>query len=143
MKRLVLALAICLGWFGMLTAQDIWKPIDMNGEFLGVSADGSIFSNWGYSGLHRSQDEGATWELNYDLSYVNSKHFIINDNNRIFIFNMNNHRLYYSDDNGDTWQEQASGISTNWVDGMYSLSNDTIVMANHDKFFWTLDGGNS
>ena len=115
----------------------------MNGEFLGVSADGSIFSNWGYSGLHRSQDEGATWELNYDLSYVNSKHFIINDNDRIFIFNQNNYRLYYSDDNGDTWQKQASGISTNWVEGMYSLSNDTIVMVNNEKFFWTLDGGES
>ena len=143
MKRLVLTLAICLGCIGILGAQNVWKPIDMNGEFLGVSADGSIFSNWGYSGLHRSQDEGATWELNYDLSYVNSKHFIINDYDRIFIFNQNNYRLYYSDDNGDTWQEQASGISTNWVEGMYSLSNDTIVMANHDKFFWTLDGGNS
>ena len=143
MKRLVFTLAICLGCIGILGAQNVWKPINMNGEFLGVSADGSIFSNWGYSGLHRSQDEGATWVLNYDLSYVNSKHFIINDNDRIFIFNQNNYRLYYSDDNGDTWQEQASGISTNWVEGMYSLSNDTIVMVNNEKFFWTLDGGES
>ena len=124
-------------------AQNVWKPIEMEGEFLGVSADGSIFSNWGYSGVHRSQDEGATWQLNYDLSYVNSKHFTINDNNRIFIFNDNSHKLCYSDDNGDTWQEQASSISTNWVEGMYSLSNDTIVMVNNEKFFWTLDGGAS
>ena len=143
MKRLVLTLAFLATFTLGGVAQNVWKPIDMNGEFLGVSADGSIFSNWGYSGLHRSQDEGATWELNYDLSYVNSKHFIINDNDRIFIFNQNNYRLYYSDDNGDTWQEQASGISTNWVEGMYSLSNDTIVMVNNEKFFWTLDGGES
>ena len=143
MKRLVLTLVILATFTLGGVAQNVWKPIDMNGEFLGVSADGSIFSNWGYSGLHRSQDEGATWELNYDLSYVNSKHFIINDNDRIFIFNQNNYRLYYSDDNGDTWQEQASGISTNWVEGMYSLSNDTIVMVNNEKFFWTLDGGES
>ena len=143
MKKLSFIILLCLGLLTPLTAQNVWKTIGMEGEFLGVSADGSIFSNWGYSGLHRSQDEGATWELNYDLSYVNSKHFIINDNDRIFIFNMNNHRLYYSDDNGDTWQEQASGISTNWVEGMYSVSNDTIFMANHDKFFWTLDGGES
>ena len=143
MKKLSFIILLCLGLLAPLTAQNVWKTIGMEGEFLGVSADGSIFSNWGYSGLHRSQDEGATWELNYDLSYVNSKHFIINDNDRIFIFNMNNHRLYYSDDNGDTWQEQASGISTNWVEGMYSVSNDTIFMANHDKFFWTFDGGES
>ena len=143
MKKLFSILVICLSLLTSLAAQNIWKPIEMEGEFLGVSADGSIFSNWGYSGLHRSQDEGATWELNYDLSYVNSKHFIINDNNRIFIFNDNSHKLCYSDDNGDTWQEQASGISTNWVEGMYSLSNDTIVMVNNEKFFWTLNGGAS
>ena len=142
MKRLVLTLAICLGCMGILGAQNVWKPIEMEGVFLGVSADGSIFSNCGYSGLHRSQDEGATWELNYD-TYVSSSHFTINDNNRIFIFNQNSRKLCYSDDNGDTWQEHASGISTNWVEGMYSLSNDTIVMVNNEKFFWTLDGGES
>jgi hypothetical protein len=143
MKKIYLILVLCLGCFTGLTAQNIWKPIEMEGEFLGVSADGSIFSNWGYSGVHRSQDEGATWQLNYDLSYVNSKHFTINDNNRIFIFNDNSHKLCYSDNNGDTWQEQASGISTNWVEGMYSLSNDTIVMVNTNNFFWTLNGGES
>ena len=142
MKRLVLTLAIMLSFALGGVAQNVWKPIEMEGEFLGVSADGSIFCNCGYSGLHRSQDEGATWELNYD-TYVSSSHFTINDNNRIFIFNQNSHKLCYSDDNGDTWQEQASGISTNWVEGMYSLSNDTIVMVNNEKFFWTLDGGES
>lgn len=143
MKKLIFIMILCLGFLSGLTAQNVWKPIEMEGQFLGVSADGSIFSNWGYSGVHRSQDEGATWQLNYDLSYVNSKHFTINDNNRIFIFNDNSHKLCYSDNNGDTWQEQASGISTNWVEGMYSLSNDTIVMVNNEKFFWTLNGGES
>ena len=95
MKKLFSILVVCLSLLTSLAAQNIWKPIEMEGEFLGVSADGSIFSNWGYSGLHRSQDEGATWELNYDFSYVNSKHFIINENNRIFVFNQNNYLLYY------------------------------------------------
>ena len=143
MKKQILTLILCLGCLSGLMAQNIWKPLEIAGEFLGVSENGSIFSNWGYSGVHRSQDEGATWEPNYDLSYVSSKHFTINDNNRIFIFNENNHKLCYSDDNGDTWKEQTSGISTNWVEGMYSLSNDTIVMVNNEKFFWTLNGGES
>ena len=143
MKKILSTLILCLGCLSGLMAQNIWKPIDMPGQFLGVSAGGSIFSNFGYSGVHRSQDEGATWELNYDLSYVSPSHFTINDNDRIFIFNDNSHKLCYSDNNGDTWQEQASGISTNWVEGMYSLSNDTIVMVNNEKFFWTLDGGES
>ena len=143
MKRLVLTLAILAGFALGGVAQNVWKTIGMEGEFLGASADGSIFSNWGYSGFHRSQDEGATWELNYDLSYVSPNHFLVSENNRIFIFNENNYRLYYSDDNGDTWQEQTSGISTNWVEGIFSLSNDTIFMANRNKFFWTFDGGES
>ena len=63
MRRLVLTLAILAGFALGGVAQNVWKTIGMEGEFLGVSADGSIFSNWGYSGLHRSQDEGATWEL--------------------------------------------------------------------------------
>ncbi len=143
MKRLVLTLAVLAGFALGGVAQNVWKTIGMEGDFLGASADGSIFSNWGYSGFHRSQDEGATWELNYDLSYVSSNHFLVSENNRIFIFNENNYRLYYSDDNGDTWQEQTSGISTNWVEGIFSLSNDTIFMANRNKFFWTFDGGES
>ena len=96
MKKIISILVVCLSLLTSLAAQTIWKPIEMEGLFLGVSADGSIFSNCGYSGLHRSQDDGATWELNYDLSYVSSNHFTINDNNRIFIFNQNNYKLYYS-----------------------------------------------
>ncbi len=143
MKKLVSTLILCLGLLGTLTAQNIWKPIAMEGEFLGVSANGDIFCNWGYSGVYRSSDEGVTWDSVYNLSYVMSSSFMINDHDRIFVFNENSHKLCYSDDNGDTWQEQTSGISTNWVDGMYSLSNDTILMANHDKVFWTLNGGES
>ena len=146
MKKFLSILAICLCLLTSLAAQNIWKPIEMEGVFLGVSADGSIFCSSGYDGVYRSQDEGATWELNYDLSYVSSNLFTINDNNRIFIFNEDSNKLCYSDDNGDTWQEQASGISgsfTHWVQGMYSLSNDTIVMVNSQKFFWTLNGGES
>lgn len=143
MKKYLSIIIVCLGLFGMLTAQNVWKPIGMEGEFLGVSSNGDIFCQWGYSGTYRSSDEGATWDSIYYLSYVRPGHFMINDLDRIFVFNENSHKLCYSDDNGDTWQEQATGISTNWVDGIFSLSNDTIFMANHDKFFWTVNGGES
>lgn len=143
MKNLFLTIILGLGLFGTLTAQNVWKPIGMEGEFLGVSANGDMFCSWGYSGLYRSHDEGVTWESIYAPSYVTKASFMINELDRIFVFSENNGKLYYSDDNGDTWQEQASGISTNWVQGMFSLSNDTIFMANPYKFFWTLDGGES
>ena len=143
MKKTTFIIILCLGLFAPLMAQNIWKTIGMEGQFLGVSASGDIFCNWGYSGVYRSSDEGASWDSIYHLSYVTPALFMINDLDRIFIFNENSHKLCYSDDNGDTWLEQTSGISTNWVDGMFSVSNDTIVMANHDKVFWTLDGGDS
>ena len=143
MKRLFLTILLGLGIFGTLTAQNVWKTIGMEGEFLGVSANGDLFCGMGYSGVYRSHDEGATWDSIYGMIYVNPGHFIINEQDRIFFFKTGNYKLSYSDDNGDTWHEQTSGISTNWVEGIYSLSNDTIFMANTNKFFWTFDGGES
>ena len=143
MKRLVLTLSILAGFALGGVAQNVWKPVGMDGEFLGVSANGDMFCDMGYSGLFRSQDEGVNWESLNVASYVRKETFMINDQERIFVFNENTHKLWYSDDNGDNWQEQMSGISTNWPLGMFSLSNDTIFIANHDTFFWTLDSGES
>ena len=143
MKRLVLTVAILAGFALGGMAQNVWKPVGMDGEFLGVSANGDMFCDMGYSGLFRSQDEGVNWESLNVASYVRKETFMINDQERIFVFNENTHKLWYSDDNGDNWQEQMSGISTNWPLGMFSLSNDTIFIANHDTFFWTLDSGES
>ena len=42
MKRLFLT--IILGLFGTLTAQNIWKPINIPGTFKGVAANGDLFS---------------------------------------------------------------------------------------------------
>ena len=143
MKKLVSIIILCLGCMGFLGAQNVWKNIGMDGEFLCVSANGDMFCDMGYDGLFRSQDEGATWEALNVASYVRKETFMINEQERIFVFNENTHKLCFSDDNGDTWQEQASGISTNWPLGMFSLSNDTIFIASIDTFFWTLDGGES
>ena len=143
MKKIVFIIFLCLGCLCGLSAQNIWKPIGMNGEFLGVSANGDLFCGMGYSGVYRSHDEGATWESIYTPSYVRKETFMINEQERIFVFNENSHKLCYSDDNGDTWLEQTSGISSNWPLGMFSLSNDTLFIASQDKFFWTLDGGES
>ena len=127
----------------IVETQHVWRPIGMDGEFLGVSANGNMFTNMGYSGMFRSQDEGETWEHIDVASYVRKETFMINEQDRIFIFDENTHKLCYSDDNGDSWQEQTSGISTNWPLGMFSLSNDTIFICSREKFHWTLDGGES
>ena len=61
MKKTLFILTICLSLFSTLTAQNVWKTIGMGGgDFLGVSANGDMFCHLGYSGLYRSQDEGAT-----------------------------------------------------------------------------------
>ena len=127
----------------IVETQHVWRPIGMDGEFLGVSANGNMFTNMGYSGMFRSQDEGETWEHIDVASYVRKETFMINEQDRIFIFDENTYKLFYSDDNGDSWQEQTSGISTNWPLGMFSLSNDTIFICSREKFHWTLDGGES
>ena len=154
MKRLVFALVICLGCLGILEAQDnIWKPINTQGIFLGAGPDGSLFAHHGYSGLARSQDEGATWQIvagyqtGFDY-YFNSYCFCASPEGRIFVFNDDLNAVVYSDDNGDTWQ-QTDGIPTtqvHWVQGLYAVNNDTIIgwtqrWNNANRVFWTMDGG--
>ena len=140
MKRLVLTLVILANFAFDGVAQNVWKPIGMEGEFLGVSANGDMFCSWGYSGLYRSHDEGATWEPSYNQGYINPSCFMINEYNRIFVFNEDK-KLVYSDDNGDTWQEQLTGFFSNYPLGMYSLSNDTVFVVFQDSFWWTFDNG--
>ena len=154
MKRLVLTLIICLGCFGFLEAQDnIWKPINTQGLFLGAGPDGSLFAHHGYSGLARSQDEGATWQImagyqtGFDY-YFNIYCFCASPEGRVFVFNDDLNAVVYSDDNGDTWQ-QTDGIPTTqvqWVQGLYAVNNDTIIgwtqrWNNANRVFWTMDGG--
>lgn len=142
MKKFFTILAICLG-FGTIEAQNFWKPIDVPGEFLGAAENGDMFCYMGYCGLHRSQDEGATWDSIYHMSYVNASNFTISRHGRIYIFNENENsqKLWYSDDNGDNWQEQVSGISRNWVNKIYSVSNDTIFLCSDNILSWTMNGG--
>jgi hypothetical protein len=131
----------------IVETQHVWRPIGMDGEFLGVSANGNMFTNMGYSGMFRSQDEGETWEHIDVASYVRKETFMINEQDRIFIFDENTYKLLYSDDNGDSWQEQTSGISTNWPLGMFSLSNDTIFICSREISLdfgrWRIVGRNS
>ena len=149
MKRLVLALAICLGWFGTLTAQDIWKPIDVSAVFLGAAPDGSLYFNCGYSGIGRSQDDGETlqivlgYETGYDY-YFNEYCFTVSPEGRIFVFEDNPFRAWYSDDYGDTWQQTSEAPLSNgdkaW--NLYALDNDIIVgSTDYGSVFWTTDGG--
>ena len=149
MKRLVLTLTICLGWFGTLMAQDIWKPIDVSAVFLGAAPDGSLYFNCGYSGIGRSQDEGETlqivlgYETGYDY-YFNEYCFTVSPEGRIFVFEDNPFRAWYSDDYGDTWQQTSEAPLSNgdkaW--NLYALNNDIIVgSTDYGSVFWTIDGG--
>ena len=154
MKKLLSIIILCLGCFGFLEAQDnIWKPINTQGLFLGAGPDGSLFAHHGYSGLARSQDEGATWQIvagyqtGFDY-YFNIYCFCASPEGRVFVFNDDLNAVVYSDDNGDTWQ-QTDGIPTTqvqWVQGLYAVNNDTIIgwtqrWNDANRVFWTMDGG--
>ncbi|MBQ1668078.1 MAG: exo-alpha-sialidase, partial [Prevotella sp.] len=166
MKRLVLTLAVCLFSLGILEAQNIWKPIDVPGTFLGVSSDGSIFTYFddyfAYGEIVRSQDEGETWqvvlsfETESDISFLyNIEHgFTISEDGRVFVVAehqvegyLDYYCLFYSDDNGDTWQ-QTTGIPFFLVsglvefDGIAAPTNDIIVAwSSGGDYIWSIDGG--
>ena len=151
MKRLVLTLLICLGCMGILGAQNVWKPINIPSGLLGAAPDGSLYFNCGYSGIGRSQDEGETlqivlgYETGYDY-YFNEYCFSVSPEGRIFVFEDNPFKVWYSDDNGDTWQFTSdiplSAGDKAW--NLYALNNGTILgSTEYGSVFWTTDGGTS
>jgi len=148
MKRLVLTLAICLSCFGILEAQNIWKPINGTG-LLGVGPDGSIFAYDEYGKLTRSQDDGETWQIVLGqetgfTGHINPSCFAVSNEERIFVFNDNQQTVVFSDDNGDTWQQTTTISSCAMPDkaGLCVPTNDIMVVwAENGEISYTLDGG--
>ncbi len=148
MKRLVLALVICLGCMGILGAQNIWKPINGTG-ILGAGPDGSIFAYDEYGKLTRSQDDGETWQIVLGqetgfIGHINSSCFAVSPEGRICVFNDNQQTVVYSDDNGDTWQQTPLISSCAMPDkaGLCVPTNDIMVVwAENGEINYSLDGG--
>ena len=146
MKNLFLTIILCLGLFGTLTAQNIWKPINIPGTFKGVAANGDLFI--GQTGIQRSQDEGETWQIVLGgTSYYNGNDgFTISPKGRIFDLPYDQNHLCISDDDGDTWFNSPDFLNTHLENPpMYAVSNDTLFLyqAEGDTLHWTLDGGNT
>ncbi len=142
MKKLVSIIILCLGCIGILEAQNIWKPIETPGVFLGADAQGNLYAQ-NYYGLQRSQDEGFNWELVLELDFVSSN-FIIGEEGRLFVIPWQNQTMFYSDDNGNTWEETSPlpyVPQTTAVTKMYSPSNEIVVCYVDETCFWTIDGG--
>ena len=148
MKKLVSIIILCLGYMGILGAQNIWKPVNGTG-ILGVGPDGSIFAYGEYGKLTRSQDEGETWQtvLGQEtgfIGHINSSCFAVSNEGRICVFNDNQQTIVYSDDNGDTWQQTQTisqcGMPTKA--GICAPTNDIfVVWAENGETKYSVDGG--
>ena len=149
MKKTLFILAVCFCLFGTIEAQNIWKPINVEGSLLGVSSDGSLFARDDSNGLLRSQDEGATWQVLLGnetgfYGFINRSCFAVSPEGRIFVFNDSSQTVVYSDDNGDTWHPTSvlslCGLPTKA--GICAPTNDIIVVwANEGEIIYTTDGG--
>ncbi|MBR1515076.1 MAG: T9SS type A sorting domain-containing protein [Bacteroidales bacterium] len=143
MKKLLSIFILCLGCFGILGAQNIWRPLNLS-SLLGVNAQGDMFCtniDTYPSALMRSQDDGETWEPIFTESFGN---FAIGNKGRIFL--ICDRIVNYSDDNGDTWQQTApinEGSGYNVFNSMEMRSplNDTLIGYTAPYLTWTLDGG--
>jgi hypothetical protein len=148
MKKLVSTLILCLILFGTMMAQNYWKSLPMQGIFLGVGPDGSLFSYYNH-GITRSQDEGQTWEVvlsaetGFDYQF-NTHCFTVSPEGRIFLFaDSYPRRVLYSDDNGDTWQQGSEmfGLEEAAVMGLYAASNDIVAgWTDTQDVFLTVNG---
>ena len=142
MKKLLSIIIVCLGCFGFLEAQNIWKPINIPGTLKGVAANGDLFI--GEMGIQRSQDEGETWQIVLEGTYNGYDGFTISPNGRIFDLPYNQSHLCISDDGGDTWYNSPDFLYTHLENApMYAVSDDTLFLyqAEGDTLLWTLDGG--
>ena len=153
MKKLVSIILLCLACLGGLEAQNYWKPIGMQGIFLGAGPDGSLYC-YGSSdngiAITRSQDEGETWQvvLGYETGFncnLNWNCFSVSPEGRIFLFEGYPYRAFYSDDNGDSWQLTSGAAPLTAGDEaqrICAVNNDTLVGSASSHFvFWTTDGG--
>ena len=146
MKKLSFIILLCLGLLAPLTAQNVWKTINIPGDLFGVAANGDLFSGESGIGILRSQDEGETWqnvlEVTYHNNYFNG--FTISPQGRIFALPYNGNHLYYSDNGGDTWQTTADCFIQHLENmPMYALSDDTLFIYGAGySLLWTIDGGN-
>lgn len=148
MKKLVSTLILCLSLFGTMMAQNYWKSLPMQGIFLGLGPDGSLFSYYNH-GITRSQDEGQTWEVvlsaetGFDYQF-NTHCFTVSPEGRIFLFaDSYPRRVLYSDDNGDTWQQGSEmfGLEEAAVMGLYAASNDIVAgWTDTQDVFLTVNG---
>ncbi len=153
MKKLVSIILLCLACLGGLEAQNYWKPIGMQGIFLGAGPDGILYC-YGSSdngiAITRSQDEGETWQvvLGYETGFncnLNWNCFSVSPEGRIFLFEGYPYRAFYSDNNGDSWQLTSGAAPLTAGDEaqrICAVNNDTLVGSASSHFvFWTTDGG--
>ena len=152
MKKLVSIIILCLACISGLEAQHIWKPIGNQGIFMGVGPGGSLYSYYGSNygpSIIRSQDEGDTWQvvLGYETGFdcnFNWHCFSVTPEGRIFVFESYPYRAFYSDDNGDTWQQTAAAplVYEETAEHLYASDNNTVVgVTDNNHVFWTTDGG--
>lgn len=163
MKKNLLILAICLYLLTSLAAQNIWKPINVNiyGGFMVATSDGSILAGADVYGgtdifrIYRTQDDGATWQLILSFSDIQGVRngFTITDEGRIYFIGeeWRQHgggrgifRLFYSDDNGDTWLEKEEPVDVfgGEIGGFCAPTNDLLLIWTPDgTITWTVDGG--
>ena len=147
MKKLVSIIILCLGCMGILGAQDnIWKPISTPGNILAVAPNGYLYSTSFEYGeaICRSSDEGLTWDVLTEPFYY-GPHMTVSKQGRVFAIPGHGSKVYYSDNDGDTWQI-TSNFPSCQVDGMFAVSNDTLLiwgtgLHGYENLHFTLNGG--
>ena len=151
MKKLITTIVLCFTLFGIVKAQEIWQDIDISSfvsfNVLGFGTNGSVFIQSSYDTIYRTQNDGVTWEtieIQNEGLIFDSYDFYISKSNRIYVYDYASKAIFYSDDDGDNWQQTPpTPINTIWVRGMYSPSIDTLVVWDSSQIFWTIDEGNT
>jgi len=112
----------------------------------GFGIDGSLFaatwSDWSAFGVYKSTDQGLTWSSISVFNNATVRRIATNSNGYLFIAH-NTAGIYFSSDNGNTWQQKNNGLTNLSVRDIYISSINNIYIATGNGVFRSTNNGDN
>jgi len=111
-------------------------------KFIDFNKEGHIFAGSWTKGLHKSIDNGKSWQLitDQDLNPMWITAIALSKNGQIFISTDSSYVLT-SINNGKSWEILKSGFVDGSIDAIFCDSNDYLYAANNFTFYYSKDLG--
>jgi photosystem II stability/assembly factor-like uncharacterized protein len=127
---------------------EVLTPIDYTINCLDATAEGLVVAGTGNGEILRSTDSGDNWEIAWDIKDYEQYGWwirdirIVDDLNIIVVVGSSG-RIFISDDEGDTWNESETGLSSRLYSIDYNGSNTLFCATEDGIILSSTDSGQS